>query len=246
MLGVHSWKAPINKLIAKAGYRIVRRNIDLLDILRLRNVDLVIDVGANEGQFAAFLRRKGYYGRIASFEPIPAVCARLKQLHLNDPNWAVYELALGDYDGPGKLNIAKSSQLSSLLPPTRSNQKRERDVIPIRSEDITVQRLDTIFPSLRATRPFLKLDVQGAEELVLRGAKETLLKVVGVQLEIALYQFYETQLLLGDVLRLMDDLGFMLAVMDPIGYYDPADPCHLMEMDCVFVRKASDDFRVGV
>ena len=62
-------------------------------------------------------------------------------------------------------------------------------------------------------------------------------RIVGVQLEIALYEFYEGQLLLQESLRLMNDLGFVPAIIDPIGYYDATDPCRLMEVDGVFIRR---------
>ena len=62
-------------------------------------------------------------------------------------------------------------------------------------------------------------------------------RIVGVQLEIALYEFYEGQLPLQESLRLMNDLGFVPAIIDPIGYYDATDPCRLMEMDGVFIRR---------
>jgi FkbM family methyltransferase len=231
------WKTDANKLIGKLGYRLVRKKIDLQDVLRLKKVDMVIDVGANEGQFGLLLRRRGYHGRIASFEPVPEVYARLCQLSAGDASWSVHELALGDYDGSGPLSVAKASELSSLLSPTKWNEDREGNVTPVRRETVAVRRLDSLFHELKAERPFLKVDVQGAEEMVLRGAKDCLSKMVGVQLEVALYQFYEGQLLLQETLRLMDNLGFVPAIIEPIGYYDPTDPCRLMEMDCVFIRR---------
>ena len=62
-------------------------------------------------------------------------------------------------------------------------------------------------------------------------------RIVGVQLEIALYEFYEGQLPLQESLRLMNDLGSVPAIIDPTGYYDATDPCRLMEMDGVFIRR---------
>jgi SAM-dependent methyltransferase len=46
---------------------------DLVAFLISRNVDLVLDVGANVGQFGTDLRRYGYKGEILSFEPLPAM-----------------------------------------------------------------------------------------------------------------------------------------------------------------------------
>jgi FkbM family methyltransferase len=230
------WKAYVNWLIGQLGYRIVRKKIDLLDVLQSRNVDLVIDVGANVGQFGLSLRRRGYRGRIASFEPVPEVCARLREVTAEDPRWSTYELALGEYDGVGQLRIAQDSELSSLLAPTGWNTRRERKLEEVRCETVALKQLDSIYPQLRADRPFLKIDVQGAEDKVLRGASGSLSKIVGVQLEIALCEFYQGQLLLQEALQLMHDLGFIPAIIDPIGYYDRTDPCRLMEMDWVFVR----------
>jgi FkbM family methyltransferase len=232
----YAWKTAVNELMAKMGYRIVRRKIDLFDVLRLKRVSLVIDVGANEGQFGLLLRRGGYRGRIASFEPIPEVYAKLMQACSKDGNWDAFPMALGEYDGVAELHVAKSSQLSSLLCPTKWNQARENQVAQVREETVKVHRLDTLFADLGGDRPFLKIDVQGAEEIVLRGAEKSLPNIVGVQLEIGLYQFYESQLLMSETLNLMSNHGFVPAVIDPIGYYEPTDPCRLMEIDCIFVR----------
>ena len=61
------WKAPLRGLLARMGWEI-RRSPDSFFIKR-HGVDLVIDVGANEGQYGESLRRRGYRGEIRSFEP---------------------------------------------------------------------------------------------------------------------------------------------------------------------------------
>jgi FkbM family methyltransferase len=229
-------KAHVNSLLGELGYRVVRKRPDILDVLRSREVDLVLDVGANVGQFASSLRRRGYRGEIASFEPVPELCARLRKFAASDSRWRVFEIALGEYDGDGQLSVAQDSELSSLLAPTKGNLQREPKVAEMRSQRVLIRRLDSIYPELGAQRPFLKIDVQGTEDRVLKGASESISKLVGVQLEIALYEFYQGQLLIDEALTLMRDLGFVPALIDPIGYYDAADPCRLMETDWVFVR----------
>src|SRR5947209_5385885 len=61
-------------------------------------INVVLDVGANEGQFAAKLRRLGFGGRIVSFEPDPRVYPGLVERHRHDPAWRSYPIALGDAD----------------------------------------------------------------------------------------------------------------------------------------------------
>src|SRR4051812_45614795 len=60
-------------------------------------VDLVIDVGANEGQFARRLR-SFYHGKIISFEPVSSVFKRLSEWAASDPDWSVYKMALGNQE----------------------------------------------------------------------------------------------------------------------------------------------------
>ena len=68
----------------------------LKTILKRYQINTVLDVGANEGQFVEELRQMGYEGKIISFEPVSTVFAQLAQKAQNDPNWDVYNLALGE------------------------------------------------------------------------------------------------------------------------------------------------------
>src|SRR5881392_2722193 len=60
------------------------------------NINVVIDVSANEGQFGSSLRRNGFTGRIISFEPVSHVFDGLMRTAVRDPNWQSYNYALGD------------------------------------------------------------------------------------------------------------------------------------------------------
>ena len=85
--------------------------------LRHSHIDLVIDIGANEGQFAKELRAGGYSGRIVSFEPLSAAHRRLLQESNRDSAWHVHpRCALGDRLGEIELNISGNSVSSSILP----------------------------------------------------------------------------------------------------------------------------------
>ena len=77
-------------------------------------IDLVLDVGANRGQFVRALRRF-YKGPIISFEPVPSTFTILQQTTLNDNNWFRFNYALGNESGEQCINIYTSDQLNSLL-----------------------------------------------------------------------------------------------------------------------------------
>ena len=61
----------------------------------------------------------------------------------------------------------------------------------------------------------LKIDTQGFEEKVLTGAKETLKKIKGVELELSLVKLFEGQKLYLELIKLMENEGFMLHSVEP-------------------------------
>ena len=84
----------------------------LSDFLDTRRVDLVIDVGANAGQFARDLRSLGYRGRIHSFEPLPTAFAELQSVAASDPLWEMSNVGVGRKAGKLEINIDKSFTLA--------------------------------------------------------------------------------------------------------------------------------------
>src|SRR5437660_7418193 len=88
----------------------------IVHFLKRLNVGLVLDVGANMGQFATALFDDGYSGRIISFEPLPDAHSRLVLAARKRPEWTVApRLALGRAPGTASLYIAGNSVRSSLL-----------------------------------------------------------------------------------------------------------------------------------
>jgi hypothetical protein len=98
-----------------------------------------------------------------------------------------------------------------------------------------VERLEH-FLSKFDSNIFVKIDTQGTELKILAGAGHLIQKISAIQLEIGLYRFYDSQPSLIDTLLAIEELGFVLGVIDPFGYYDPHEPCRLFEMDCTFIR----------
>jgi len=189
-------------------------------IYSLRNfkIDLVLDVGANVGQFASELRQGGFAGKIVSFEPLTQAHAELQQASEADPLWDVYpRCALGDHEGEVEINIAGNSQSSSILPMLESHRSAAPESSYKEKEVVAIKKLDSIAGHyLKAARsPFLKIDTQGFEWQVLDGAREVLPSIQGILVELSLVPLYEGQHLWRDVIDRLEAEGFTLWTFQP-------------------------------
>lgn len=225
-------------LLRRIGYDIVQRQPTIADVLRQRQINVVLDVGANEGQYAAYLRGWGYSGRIVSFEPIPAVYGVLRQAAAVDPLQTAVPHALGARDETATLHVSELSVFSSLREPLPSATAFDRRAQTVQTIEVPVRRLDDVFDTYVGAdeRAFLKVDAQGHEEDVLEGAQGVLDRVLGVQLELTTAALYEGETLAPAMIERMHSLGFRLAQMHPV-VFDPADGnASLLQFDAVFVR----------
>ncbi len=228
----------LRTLLRRSGYDVVMKQPNLADWLRQRGIPVVLDVGANEGQFARELRDWGYDGRIVSFEPIPDVAATLRQRAAGDPAWEVRECALGREAGAATLHVSDLSVFSSLretLPSVEAFDARARTVGTV---EVEVQRLSDLFGDVvgPGEQAFLKVDTQGSEPDVLDGAAGVLDRIVGVQLELSVRALYEGERLAPDLIGRMAALGYRLAQLRPVVFDPDDDFTSLLQFDAVFAR----------
>jgi FkbM family methyltransferase len=204
-----------------------------------QGVTVVLDVGANAGQYASRIREAGYGGRIVSFEPLFEAHAALEGIAATDPNWECRRLALGSEAGSAQINVAGNSWSSSLLEMGERHRRSAPESEYVATEKVPVARLDDIRDELMAAddRAWLKLDVQGFELEVLRGAEETLPQVVGLQAELSLVPLYEGAPLWREVVDHLSERGFRLAGFEQ-GFED-LETGETLQVDGVFVRDGS-------
>ncbi len=120
----------IKKIAGYFGYSLIRKrksptlesHLEL--ILKSQQINLVIDVGANIGQFGKMLRKIGYTGEIVSFEPVDSTFRVLETTASNDVNWKVFKLALSDKNEEIYINTFKSSDFASILTPNQFGEDR--------------------------------------------------------------------------------------------------------------------------
>jgi FkbM family methyltransferase len=215
-------------------------------MLRSR-IDVVLDVGANRGQYGAMLRRFGYRGRIVSFEPLHEPLRTLRRRAAADPLWKVFPYALGDSNRTVTINVAGNGCASSSVLPMLS---RHTEACP-ESRYVDVQeteqlRLDTVWPRVAGPgeRVFLKLDVQGYEGAVLEGAANRVRQCTGLQMEVSCVPLYQGGLLLEDALGIAQRrYGMTLAALVP-GFSDSRTG-QMLQCDVVFLREGARAGRRG-
>lgn len=169
----------------------------LAKALAHHQVDTVLDVGANVGQYGQHLRELGFRGRIVSFEPLTVPRGRLQTLAANDPLWTVApQMAIGEQEGNVTINVASNGGASSsILPMLARHEHAAPDVAYVGSEIVFISRLDIAARDflVNARKVFLKVDVQGYELQVLQGATEILPSITGGQVEVSFVPLYSGQ-----------------------------------------------------
>ena len=211
------------------------------ELLERYGINLVLDVGANRGQYARGLKRHGYRGRIVSFEPQPEAFRGLNESRWGFSSWQTENFALGADNCTATLNVAGNSQSSSLQSMHANHEMAAPDSAYVGRIDVQVRRLDSILDRYYrdGDRCFVKMDVQGHEHSVLQGASGCLDKIIGFEAELSLIPLYEGQLLWQESIAHMNDLGFEMAMLEP-GFQD-ARTGVMLQADGIFIRKSAVD-----
>ena len=179
--------------------------------LALRNlspVRTVLDVGANEGQFAAMIREVYPEAAIYAFEPLPECQDALRRRLANAPGSRIFPTALGAAPGTRPFYRTTFSPCSSFLRPA-NRLRAEVERLDESVIEAPVARLDDVLADAPPPAPLLlKLDVQGFETQVLEGAPRTLANVALLVLEVAFVPLYERQPLFDEVYLWLRERGF--------------------------------------
>ena len=243
-------KSIVRAILAFFGLELhwIRRNVaiapplaamELAVSLKKFEIDLILDVGANIGQFASEIRQCGYAGRIVSFEPLSQAHETLLQSSESDLLWDVFpRCALGDHNGEIDINIAGNSESSSILPMLELHRSAAPQSAYQGKEIVPIKTLDTVagqyMENVHAV--FLKIDTQGFEWQVLDGARAILPKIKGIIVELSLMPLYEGQHLWRDVIDRLEAEGFTLWAFKQ-AFYDQ-NHGRTLQVDGIFYRNS--------
>jgi len=233
-------KTFIKNVFRISGLDIIRYNASpaFIDqsLLKKYKIDLVLDCGANRGQYGKYLRGLGYSGRIISFEPLQSAYSKLAHKAKRDKNWETHNFALGNFCGNSKINQAGNSDSSSILQMLPEHEAADPKSKYIGQEDIEIKMLDSIFTDMKgkSNSIFMKIDTQGFEDRVLAGAEQALPEIAGIQLEMSYIPLYENQRLINDLHEYLSRAGYSLVNINPI-FHDPNNLC-LLQSDGTYFR----------
>lgn len=209
----------------------------LVASLRKFGIDLVLDVGANKGQFASEIRQCGYANRIVSFEPLSQAHGQLLQSSAGDSMWEAYpRCALGDHNGEVEFNIAGNFESSSILPMLETHRSAAPESAYVGKEIVPIKTLDAVSGQYLkdARAAFLKIDTQGFEWQVLDGARDTLPHIRGILVELSLVPLYEGQHLWREVIDRLEAEGFTLWAFKPV--FSDQVSGRTLQVDGIFYR----------
>lgn len=203
--------------------------------LDAEDIDTVLDIGANVGQFATMVRRAGYAGRIISCEPLSGAFQQLTQRARRDDLWTPLNTAVGREPGTTVINVSANSFSSSVRPMTDAHLTNAPGSEYISTETVEVTTVADLVKehSVVPNRALLKIDTQGFEDEVLAGAGDHVDEFAAIQLELSMVELYEGQSLFDDHYAFMRDHGFRLHILEP-GFSGTTG--QMMQCDGLFVR----------
>jgi len=210
-------------------------DIRLIRTLEHFKINLVLDIGANIGQYGEMLYNEGYQGEVISFEPINSCHEILQKKAKSNPKWKVAEpMAIGENDYETEINISKNLVSSSILKINDKHIQGAPNSAISQKQTIKVKKLDSIEFDF-SKNIFLKIDTQGFEKNVLNGAKESLKKIHLVSVEISLVELYENAGSWLEIIDFMDKSGFYLYGLETA--FVDNNTGQVLQIDGIFARK---------
>ena len=199
-----------------------------LGVLRQRGFApaTVFDIGVGFGTFGLYHLFPGAFYHLV--EPTPESQPHLRRI-ARRVSCEIHPRALGDRDGEARLEVRADIQGSTLL-----EEVGERDWL--RFETVPISRFDTLFADI-AGPALVKIDVQGAELMVLRGMTGRLTEIDALIVETSTIATVKGGAEVGDVIGFLSAHGFVLA--DVLGLKRrPLDDA-TAQLDLLFVPEDS-------
>ena len=185
--------------------------VEHLNILKYTQPKHLIDVGANKGQFALAAYRSVDGITIDCFEPLSGPAERLeKWAKRTSSNIRLHRVALSDRSSLSEFMVTSREDSSSLFRPTE-DAKELSDVQLVSQIQVQCERLDSIITVDDVEMStMLKIDVQGNELNVLKGATAIIRYIKYIYIEVSFMELYENQPLFGDIDNFLREFGFSL------------------------------------
>lgn len=208
----HQFFSILGMIVGNRAYLNELLRLHNADWLRQSDIHTVIDVGAYIGSFAFAARSILPEAQIYSFDPLPDNFARLAHQFRNDGKFKGFNVALGSRSGETSFYRNEFAASSSVLPMSREHQVAFPHTSQATEITVLVKRLDDLQSEMKLQgKVLMKIDVQGYDFEVLKGARELLPQVDFVIVEIGVQLLYEQQASFEEIYDYMRGLGFAYA-----------------------------------
>lgn len=235
-------KQSINKYLGKIGYQIRKSESIDRDIkcgkynwLISRNINSVLDIGANIGNFSLFIKKILPHSSIYAFEPLKECYLQLIDNTRNLDNVKCYNFALGEDISSSTIYHSQFAPSSSILPMDDMHKQAFPHSKESSIEKIEINTLNNFFQTNEITTPILmKIDVQGYEKQVLQGAQNVLSLIDIIIVETSFVELYKDQALFDEIYSLMSQNSFKY-----FGNFDQIkDPNSglVLQADAIFIK----------
>lgn len=211
------FKRLIKAVARHLGYRVVPLDRDADSFLRFlvsQPIKTVVDVGASNGKTVEEWLARYPNAKVYGIEPLPQSFALLKELEVKfGDRVEALNCAVGETVGVSKMHFHADHPTSSSL---LSSTSVGVEALPIMERETVIEVEETTLDLIFSRRPklegpvLLKMDVQGFEARVLRGATNFLRSVAYVLTEITIADCYEDQCEFDELHRILAGEGFKL------------------------------------
>jgi FkbM family methyltransferase len=188
-------------------------------ILAGLDLETVVDIGANRGQFALCIRRLYPNAEIFSFEPLRKPAEAWMKNFGADARARLYRKAIAPQSGSATMSVSRWDVSSSLLPFAQAQHDNFPFTEEAGKEHVETASLDGCIDehSIRGAA-LLKLDVQGFELPALQGCERLLKQFNHVYVEASFIELYVGQALATEVIRFLLQRGFRLLCVANLSY----------------------------
>lgn len=230
-----SLKIAIQSLARRAGYHIRRMDpgasVDnaYQEQKRLKpGATMIFEVGAADGRDCAHYRQLFPSATVHAFEPLPANFAKLQARADADPGIKAHQLALSDRAGKATFHVAAWSDASSLLPALDTGSTFDAYQAPTTTIEVDTDTLDAVAERHGVTAiNILKIDAQGAELAILKGAKKLLSSgsISVIYTEAQFRPLYEGAGTFHEIAAYLAQYGFVLHNLYNINHNQRGEAC---------------------
>ncbi|MBS1525978.1 MAG: FkbM family methyltransferase [Bacteroidetes bacterium] len=212
--------------------------IDSLELLELisqkgAKINVIYDVGANIGTWTMLAKSFFKDAQVHAFEPLPVHTAKFAENTRNLADVHLHKFCLGNADTNAVINVSSFSDSSSILEAT-SLEYEQFQIKKVDDVQVEVKKLSTLIAQKILPPPdLIKLDVQGFELEVLKGAEDQLAHASYIISEVSFKEYYKNQALFLDIANYLSGYNFRIYAF---GHSTPVGQ-ELGQIDVLFAKQ---------